>query len=116
MLKHGAVLGGTTTRNFAFDLPRSIPAQTAVAYGASFAWSEFIMFVVLIAILLLFAAVGVIYLLLKNMGEEGIEVAAPGSCKSGQCGVRCAPVTEARDDPMEEMFGDAGDIKRKEIA
>ncbi len=46
------------------------------------------MFAVLIALALLAAAVGAIYVLLRNMGADGIEVAAPGSCKSGQCGVR----------------------------
>ncbi len=46
------------------------------------------MFAVIIALALLAAAVGAIYVLLRNMGEDGIEVAAPGSCKSGQCGVR----------------------------
>jgi hypothetical protein len=46
------------------------------------------MFAALIALALLAAAVGAIYVLLRNMGEDGIEVAAPGSCKSGQCGVR----------------------------
>lgn len=46
------------------------------------------MLAVFIALALLAAAVGAIYVLLRNMGEDGIEVAAPGSCKSGQCGVR----------------------------
>lgn len=57
------------------------------------------MLTVIIALILLFAAVGAIYLLLKNMGEAGIEAAAPGSCKSGRCGVRRAPATEQRDGP-----------------
>ncbi len=46
------------------------------------------MLAVLISLALLAGAVGAIYALLRNMGEDGIEVAAPGSCKSGQCGVR----------------------------
>jgi hypothetical protein len=46
------------------------------------------MLTVFIALALLAGAVGAIYALLRNMGEDGIEVAAPGSCKSGQCGVR----------------------------
>lgn len=46
------------------------------------------MFSILVALVLLAVCVGVIYLLLKNMGENGIEVAAPGSCRSGSCGVR----------------------------
>ena len=49
------------------------------------------MFAVIIALSLLVVAVGAIYVLLRNMGDDGIEVAAPGSCKSGRCGVRkCA--------------------------
>ncbi len=59
------------------------------------------MFAVIIALTLLAAAVGAIYMLLRNMGEDGIEVAAPGSCKSGQCGVRkgaaCRPGEEPGD-------------------
>jgi hypothetical protein len=43
---------------------------------------------ILVALVLLAICVGAIYLLLKNMGEDGVEVAAPGSCKSGNCGVR----------------------------
>ena len=46
------------------------------------------MFAAIIALALLAVTVGVIYALLKNMGEDGIEVASPNSCKSGQCGVR----------------------------
>lgn len=69
---------------------------------------------VIIAILLLVVAVGAIYLLLKNMGEDGVEVAAPGSCKSGRCGVLCAPATEARDDLDEETLAEADEVKRKE--
>lgn len=72
------------------------------------------MLTVVIALILLVVAVGAIYLILKNMGEEGIEVAAPGSCKSGRCGVRCAPVTEAREGQEEELPGEAEEIKRKE--
>jgi hypothetical protein len=71
------------------------------------------MLTVVIALILLVVAVGAIYLILKNMGEEGIEVAAPGSCKSGRCGVRCATVTEAREGQEEEPSGEAEEIKRK---
>lgn len=53
------------------------------------------MLTVVIALILLAVAVGAIYLLLKNMGEEGVEVAAPGSCKSGRCGVRCSTGNES---------------------
>ncbi|MDO9244582.1 MAG: hypothetical protein Q8J67_06050 [Rhodocyclaceae bacterium] len=74
------------------------------------------MLTVIIALFLLAAAVGAIYLLLKNMGDAGVEVAAPGSCKSGRCGVRCAPVSEALDEQAKEMFDESGEVKRKEIA
>jgi hypothetical protein len=72
------------------------------------------MLTVFIALVLLVVAVGAIYLILKNMGEEGIEVAAPGSCKSGRCGVRCAPLTAAPEGQEEELPGEAEEIKRKE--
>ena len=52
------------------------------------------MFPVLIALALLVAGVAAIYLLLKNMGEEGIDIAAPGSCKRGRCGVPSQPPAE----------------------
>ncbi len=69
-----------------------------------------------IAVILLIVAVGAIYLLLKSMGEDGIEVAAPGSCKSGRCGVRTAPVNETSDAVAGNALDDAGETKRKEIA
>lgn len=53
------------------------------------------MFPVLVALVLLVACCGAIYLILRNMGQDGIEVAAPGSCKSGRCGVRCTAPTES---------------------
>jgi hypothetical protein len=74
------------------------------------------MFSILIALIVLAVAVGAIYLLLKSMGEEGIEVAAPGSCKSGRCGVRCAPLTDARDEEVEEIPPETEEVKRKESA
>jgi hypothetical protein len=72
------------------------------------------MFTILIALIVLAIAVGAIYLLLKNMGEDGIEVAAPGSCKSGRCGVRCSPATNERDQVVEETSDEADEVKRKE--
>jgi len=42
---------------------------------------------VVVALGLLLIGVGFIYWLLKSMGESGIEAAAPGSCRSGRCGV-----------------------------
>lgn len=74
------------------------------------------MFAIVIALIILGLAVTAIYLILKNMGEEGIEVAAPGSCKSGQCGVRCAPVTEQRDDEAATGLDEGNEGQRKKIA
>lgn len=69
---------------------------------------------VVIALILLFVAVGAIYLLLKNMGEEGVEVAAPGSCKSGRCGVRRTPENESRSSQEEVLLDEAEENKRKD--
>ncbi|MBS1130465.1 MAG: hypothetical protein H6R16_1467 [Proteobacteria bacterium] len=52
------------------------------------------MFAVLIALVILSAGVAAIYLILKNMSEEGIDIAAPGSCKRGRCGVPSRPQLE----------------------
>lgn len=46
------------------------------------------MLAILIAVVLLGLSVVAIYLLLKSMGQDGIEAAAPGSCRSGRCGVQ----------------------------
>lgn len=43
---------------------------------------------VLIAIALLIVCVIGIYFLLRSMGKDGVEAAAPGSCRSGRCGVQ----------------------------
>lgn len=45
------------------------------------------MLTVLVVLALFLVAVAGIYLLLKSMGQDGVEAAAPGSCKSGRCGV-----------------------------
>jgi len=66
------------------------------------------MFAVLVALVLLFAGVAAIYLLLKNMSEDGIYIAAPGSCKRNRCGVPSRPlVEEAEEAPLQAA--DAGD-------
>lgn len=66
------------------------------------------MFTVFVALILLFAGVAAIYLLLKNMSEEGIDIAAPGSCKRGRCGVPSRPpVEEAEEAPLQlAVMGD----------
>lgn len=57
------------------------------------------MFAVVIALVLLFAGVAAIYLILKNMSEEGIEIAAPGSCNRGRCKAPSPPVVEEAEKP-----------------
>lgn len=56
------------------------------------------MFAIVVAIVLFFAIAAGLYLLLKNMGEEGINIAAPGSCQRGRCGV---PRSQAAEDAEE---------------
>ena len=66
------------------------------------------MFAVLVALVFLVAGVAAIYLLLKNMSEEGVDIAAPGSCKRGRCGVPSRPpVDEAEETPL--LAADVGD-------
>lgn len=61
---------------------------------------------VLFALVLLFAGVAAIYLILKNMSEEGIDIAAPGSCKRGRCGASCRPpVADAEEAPLQAADG-----------
>lgn len=69
-----------------------------------------IMLAAIIALILLGAAVGAIYVLLRNMGQDGIEVAAPGSCKSGRCGVRKGAGAEAGCQREDDSFVDPADI------
>lgn len=56
------------------------------------------MFAIVVAIVLFFAIAAGLYLLLKNMGENGIDIAAPGSCRRGSCGVaRCQAADDAEE-------------------
>ncbi|WP_265942668.1 hypothetical protein [Dechloromonas sp. A34] len=68
------------------------------------------MFAVIVALILLSAGVAAIYLILKNMSEDGIEIAAPGSCKRGRCGAPSRPlVEEAEEAPLQAAdVGDQG--------
>jgi hypothetical protein len=52
------------------------------------------MITVIVAVVLLLAGVAAIYLLVKRMSEEGVDMAAPGSCKRGRCGVPVRPPGE----------------------
>lgn len=71
------------------------------------------MLTVVIALVLLVVAVAAIYLLLKNMGEEGVEIAAPGSCKSGRCGVRRISEKESRCNQEDAPLDEAGESQQK---
>jgi hypothetical protein len=77
------------------------------------------MFTVLVVIALLAASVSAIYLLLKSMGQDGIAIAQPGSCKSGQCGVRkdlrgCHQEGEHPDATEEDKLASALDQQAEE--
>lgn len=68
------------------------------------------MLIALVAIALLIASVGAIYLLLKSMGQDGVEIAAPGSCRSGSCGVRDTAGAAAGCRQHEARPGETGEI------
>jgi hypothetical protein len=67
-----------------------------------------------VAIGLLLVSVIGIYLLLRNMGKDGVEAAAPGSCRSGRCGVQ--PGTTTADSPpmAQSQVIRIDEIKRKD--
>lgn len=68
------------------------------------------MLIALVAIALLIASVGAIYFLLKSMGQDGVEIAAPGSCRSGRCGVRNIAGAEAGCHEQEAQPGETGEF------
>lgn len=70
------------------------------------------MLAMLVALVLLVVSVGVIYLLLKSMGLDGVEAAAPGSCKSGRCGVQPRNTAEAGSQMVQEQYVRIDEIKR----
>ena len=72
------------------------------------------MIVFLVVIALLAVSVSAIYLLLKSMGEDGVEIAAPGSCKRGRCGVQHRTTTETSCRQEEDPFGETAEIERKD--
>ncbi len=67
---------------------------------------------VLIALVLLALSVAGVYLLLKSMGQDGVEAAAPGSCKSGRCGVQPRQTREADPSMVEVQYVHMDEIKR----
>lgn len=68
------------------------------------------MLIALAAIALLIASVSAIYFILRSMGQDGVEIAAPGSCKSGSCGVRNIAGAEAGCHQEEARSGETGEI------
>ncbi len=69
---------------------------------------------ILVAVGLLGLAIGGVYFLLKSMGEDGVEAAAPGSCKSGRCGVQPRRTVEPGSQVAQEHFVAIDEIKRKD--
>lgn len=76
--------------------------------------SALAMLTILIALALLAAGVAAIYLLLKNMCEDGIDIAAPGSCRRGQCGVKCRPPAEEAEEGPVRLVDAEG--QRKDVS
>lgn len=72
------------------------------------------MLAMLVALVLLAVSVVGVYLLLKNMGEDGVEAAAPGSCKSGRCGVQPRKTGETDTRVMHEQVIRIDEIRRKD--
>ncbi|MDD5364215.1 MAG: hypothetical protein PHR30_02645 [Gallionellaceae bacterium] len=69
---------------------------------------------VLIALVLLLVSVVGVYLLLKSMGQDGVEAAAPGSCKSGSCGVQPRQTAETGSNVIQGQFVQIDEVRRKE--
>lgn len=69
---------------------------------------------VLVAIVLLLVAVVGVYLLLKSMGQDGVEAAAPGSCKSGRCGVQPKQSIEVGSRFVHERYVPIDEIQGKD--
>lgn len=72
------------------------------------------MLTILVVVTLLVVSVGGLYLLLKSMGEDGVEAAAPGSCKSGKCGVQPRRPAGDAAQPVDEQYIQVDEIKRKD--
>lgn len=65
------------------------------------------MLAILIALVLLLAGVASIYLLVKKMSDDGIDIAPPGSCRRGRCGIASRPpVEEAEPVPLQTPEAD----------
>lgn len=69
---------------------------------------------VLIALVLIAVSVTGVYLLLRSMGRDGVEAAAPGSCKSGRCGVQPRQPGEDSSPLVEVQHVRINAIKRKD--
>ena len=74
------------------------------------------MLAVLIALLLIAVSIFGIYWLLKSMGEDGVEAAAPGSYKSGRCGVQPRQPGTGHSPEIEVQYVHSDEIKRLDSA
>lgn len=74
------------------------------------------MLAVLIALVFIAVSAAGIYLLLKSMGQDGVEAAAPGSCKSGRCGVQPRQTGVADSTKVEMQYVHTDEIKRIDVA
>lgn len=74
-------------------------------------------FSLLIALLLIGACAVGIYFLLRSLGNDGVEAAAPGSCRSGRCGVTPKPsvVVGEVDREALRVLGDKPDSAKPEL-
>ncbi|MCU0841808.1 MAG: hypothetical protein MUC79_08835 [Thiobacillaceae bacterium] len=69
---------------------------------------------VLAAIFLFVACVVGVYWLLRSMGQDGVEAAAPGSCKSGRCGVQPRQTAEIDPQRVQGQVVRIDEIQRKD--
>ncbi|MBP6187847.1 MAG: hypothetical protein KA435_03910 [Azonexus sp.] len=70
------------------------------------------MFAIIIALVVLAAGAAAIYLILKNMSEDGVDIAAPGSCKQrGRCKTPSPPMLEEAEQASLQIAD--GDDQRK---
>lgn len=70
------------------------------------------MLTMLVAVVLLLLSVLGVYLLLKSMGQDGVEAAAPGSCKSGRCGVHPIKTADVNSSLVHEQYVQIDEVIR----
>ena len=92
-----------------------VPGRTRFRYIFGVAnFGVHTMTALLIALVLIAVSVTGVYLLLKSMGRDGVEAAAPGSCKSGSCGVQPRQTGEESPPLVEVQHVRIDEIKRKD--